>query len=417
MSQQRSADGWQSARMAADRVLRSRALQVGVAVGAGLLWRRMSSAATRLADDGLVDWKRVEQIAGQHFRSAPGALSKQELANAAPAYARAMSRIVPLLEERLGAPLPGVVERHAVVDRAGWAKANLVTFKHLVTHLETMLVAPDRERTAGAGVAAFANRFVATRQIGFVLSYLGMRVLGQYDVALLSAEGTPGRLLFVEENVRQTASQLGIPLDEFRVWIALHETTHAFELEAHPWLRPYLKERLERQIALFLEEARSLQSRGLRHLAERWRSAAAEGGFTGFMSAEQRGLFRETQLVMSLLEGFSDWVMDDVGGRVLPDVPGMRLRFEARRTQRRRAVDRIVARLTGLDLKLDQYKRGERFVAGVARHGGNRAVSHLWDGPHALPTDAEMDDPAAWVRRVVPAVEPGSAPAGSPAAA
>jgi uncharacterized protein (DUF2342 family) len=42
-----------------------------------------------------------------------------------------------------------------------------------------------------------------------------------------------------------------VPLDPFRTWIALHETTHAFEFEAHPWLRPYLAERLERQLALF----------------------------------------------------------------------------------------------------------------------------------------------------------------------
>ena len=34
---------------------------------------------------------------------------------------------------------------------------------------------------------------------------------------------------------------------------------------------------------------------------------------------------------MSLMEGFSDWVMDEVGEQVLPDVAGIRRRFEARR--------------------------------------------------------------------------------------
>ena len=87
----------------------------------------------------------------------------------------------------------------------------------------------------------------------------------------------------------------------------------------------------------------------------------------------------------------------------------MRSRFEVRRSSRRRTVDRIIARLTGLDLKLEQYRRGERFVAGVARIGGDVAIGHLWDGPHALPTDAEMEDPAAWVR--VPAIGSASAPA------
>ena len=84
-----------------------------------------------------------------------------------------------------------------------------------------------------------------------MLGFMGARVLGQYDLALLSAETTPGRLLFVEENIRQTAATLGVPLAAFRTWIALHETTHAFEFEAHPWLRPYLADRLERQLAAF----------------------------------------------------------------------------------------------------------------------------------------------------------------------
>jgi putative hydrolase len=105
---------------------------------------------------------------------------------------------------------------------------------------------------------------------------------------------------------------------------------------------------------------------------------------------------------MSLMEGFSDWVMDDVGAQLLPDVGRIRERFEQRRDQRRKGVDRIVARLTGLDLKMEQYRRGERFVAGVHAAGGDIAIGHIWDGPASLPTDAEMEDPAAWVRRVVP---------------
>ena len=186
-----------------------------------------------------------------------------------------------------------------------------------------------------------------------------------------------------------------------KAWIALHEATHAFEMEAHPWLRPYLRERLERQMALFLDDARTLQRGGLRTLARRWRVAAREGSIAGFMSPEQRGLLREIQLVMSLLEGFSDWVMDDVGHQVLPDVTLIRYRFEARRGARNLGVDRLIARLTGLDMKLEQYRRGERFVSGVHQVGGEAAIARLWDGPAGLPTDAEMDDPAAWVRRIL----------------
>ncbi len=380
----------------------ARAAAVVVAVGAGLAARHLAERGTRTAPTGVVDWDAAYAIAARRLRAAPGSLTAAELARTAPAYARAMERIVPVLEKRLGAALPGVVERHAVVDRAGWARANAGVFQDLIAHLEAATLT-NRSASPAAGVAMMANRFLATRQVGFLLGYLGTRVLGQYDIALLSAEEAPGRLLFVEENIRATARTLDIPIPEFRTWIALHEATHAFEMEAHPWLRPYLRERLERQVAGLIGEARQIQAGGLRHLLRRWRAAASEGSLAGFMSPEQRGLLRETQLIMSLMEGFSDWVMDDVGERLLPDVASIRQRFEGRRRQRRRGIDRLIARLTGLDLKMEQYRRGERFVAGVFAAGGDAAVGHLWDGPASLPTDAEMDEPRRWVERVVPA--------------
>jgi uncharacterized protein (DUF2342 family) len=57
-----------------------------------------------------------------------------------------------------------------------------------------------------------------------------------------------------------------------------------------------------------------------------------------------------------------------------------------------------------MDLKLEQYRRGERFVAGVHELGGATAIARLWDGPETLPSEAELDAPAAWLRRVLPGV-------------
>ena len=88
---------------------------------------------------------------------------------------------------------------------------------------------------------------------------------------------------------------------------------------------------------------------------------------------------------MSLLEGFSDWVMDDIGTDLLADVTVIRDRFEARRAAPRRGLDRIMARLTGLDLKLEQYRRGERFVSGIVAIGGQSALDRLWSGPGRHP--------------------------------
>lgn len=396
---------------AASRLRTSRSLRVWMVIAVGVTARAIASRAvaraiagrvTARTPQGLVDWERAQRIADRRLARAPGHLSTAQLAGVAPAYARHMARVVPLLEQRLGVALPGVVERHAVASRTDWAAANMGTFKALIEHLEPSLVPRGPRGSLGSDMAAATNRLLTTGQVGFLLAYLGTRVLGQYDVALLSAEQAPGRLLYVEENIRATARGVGVPIESFRLWVCLHETTHAFEMEAHPWVRPYIRDRLERQVALFVQETRRLRRHGLRHLARRWRVAAAEGSLRGFLSPEQRVLFREMQVVMSLMEGFSDWVMDEVGAEVLPDVASIRRRFEARRRQRRRPIDRIVARLTGIDLKLEQYRRGERFVAGVHRAGGPAAIAHLWDGPETLPSEQELEAPATWVRRVLP---------------
>ena len=384
------------------------AWRAGVVLGsvlgaaATVLGRRMERAARR---GGLVDWPAVERIAVERLRAAPGSLSGDELRAIGPVYAAAMARVAPRLAAVLGTPLPGVVERAEVVDRAGWVRANVRTFESLMSRIEGDLL--KQVLPPGGGVArslmALANRAVTTRQLGYLLSFIGGRVLGQYDLALLSAEAREGRLLFVEENIRTTAAALGVPVGPFRTWIALHETTHAFEFEGHPWLRPYLAERLERSLELFSRDASSLGRDAIRALGRTLRGeAGGEHWLERLMSDEQRRLFGETQALMSVLEGFSDYIMDAAGAELVPDVAQISARFHERR-ERRTGVERAILRLTGMDLKLEQYKRGERFVRAIADARGQAALARLWDGPASVPSPAEIADPARWMSRVLDA--------------
>ncbi len=374
---------------------------IGSALGAAatIAGRRAEKAARR----GLVDWPEVERIAIGRIRAAPGSLDPAELRAAEPAYAAAMARIVPALTTALGSPLPGVVERASVVDRAGWVRANTGSFASLMSKLETDLL--DQVIPPGGGLAkatmALANRWVTTRQLGFLLGFMGTRVLGQYDLALLSTEAAPGKLLFVEENIRATARSLGVPIGPFRTWIALHETTHAFEFEAHPWLRPYLADRLERQLTLFGKDARGLGREAIRGLGRSIRGeTGGEHWIEAMMGPEQKALFREVQAVMSLLEGFSDYVMDEVGRDLVPGVAQISARFHERRTKRT-AFERSMLRLTGMDLKMEQYKKGEQFVRAIAERRGAPALARLWEGPQTLPRDGEIDAPDRWIARVL----------------
>jgi len=406
MSPERGRAGWRD----------DRAWQAGILIGSAL-----GAAATlvgrhmeRRAREGLVDWATVERLAIGRLESAPGALPASELAAVEAEYAAAMDRIVPALSAALATQLPGVVERSGVVDRAGWVRANTASFASLIGKLEHDLL--DQVVPPGGGIPvaamALANRWITTRQLGVLLGFMGQRVLGQYDLALLSAEAAPGRLLFVEENIRQTARALGVPIGPFRTWIALHETTHAFEFEAHPWLRPYLAARLERQLTLFGRDVRQMGREAIRGLGRALRGEGTGSGehwIERLMTDEQRSLFRETQAVMSLLEGFSDYVMDEVGASLVPGVESIRAKFDERRT-RRTPFERAMLRLTGMDLKIDQYKKGELFVRAIAAARGPASLPRLWDGPESLPREGEIEHPERWIARVLDGAEAATTP-------
>ena len=183
MSGKRASDSWRD----------DRAWQAGILIGSAL-----GAAATlvgrqmeRRARQGLVDWATVERLAIGRLGSAPGALSAEELRASEPEYAAAMDRIVPALSEALGTELPGVVERSGVVDRAGWVRANTASFASLIGKLEHDLL--DQVVPAGGGFTvaamALANGWITTRQLGVLLGFMGQRVLGQYDLALLICRG------------------------------------------------------------------------------------------------------------------------------------------------------------------------------------------------------------------------------------
>jgi len=381
--------------------------QVGFVVGS-LLGAAITVAGRQIErtarSAGLVDWGQVERIAIARLRSAPGTLTRAELQAVEGEYAAAMAKVVPALSEHLGTDLPGVVDRVAVVDRGEWVQANTVAFEQLIGKLEGQLLEQMLPEGAGFGKATMtiANRWVTTRQLGLLLGFMGQRVLGQYDLALLSAETTPGKLLFVEENIRHTAKVLDVPLGPFRTWIALHETTHAFEFEAHPWLRPYLAGRLERQLSLFSKDASALGRDAVKAIGKSLRGDGRRDDthwMERLMTVEQRELFRETQAIMSLLEGFGDHVMDEVGKDLVPGVERISARFHGRRVSRT-PFEKAMLRITGMDLKMEQYRKGEVFVAEIERLAGAAALRRLWDGPETLPKPAEIDQPADWVQRM-----------------
>jgi len=371
-------------------------LTAGIVIGT-LITATVAVAGRRLerrAGSHLLDWPTIRSIARRRVGDRTGRLSTAERLAAEAFYAAAAERVAPLVAAEIGAQLPHPLEPPTVIDRLAWIDLNLATFQRLIGRLETELMgARARPRGAGASLARIVNRSLGNHQLGWLLAFLAGKVLGQYDVSLLAtAAPTRGRLYFVEANVLSTADSLGIARDPFRTFIAIHEVTHAYEFEAHPWLRAHFASLVEDTLHRLAADAGGLWGRmanaryGTGHWMER------------LMTHDQRAAFGRTQALMSLLEGASNHVMHAVGARILPGFDELHERFEGRH-RRRGPMEQAVLRLTGLDLKLEQYAEGERFVAAVVARGGAPAFARVWRGPEWLPTLEEIRDPARWLAR------------------
>jgi coenzyme F420 biosynthesis associated uncharacterized protein len=237
------------------------------------------------------------------------------------------------------------------------------------------------------------------------MSFLARKVLGQYDVSLLATgPASRGRLHFVEPNIIGTAAAMRLPLDQFRTFIALHEATHAFEFEAYPWLRDHFAGLVAESIDRLAADSGGLGARLRNALANRGPGHWLER----VMSPAQLDTFQRTQALMSLLEGYSNHVMNAAGEQLLPGFGQIHDRFE-RRNQGRGALERAIMRVTGLDLKMEQYQAGERFVDTVITSRDRAFLNRVWERPDHLPTLDEIRAPARWIARIdaLPLAEEG----------
>lgn len=292
-----------------------------------------------------------------------------------------------------------------VLDRPGWIRANMRNFRYLLQPVEDFYRESLGQSRFGPPLG-FQNaaRVMLSSQIGVLVGYLSRRVLGQYDIALLGEEPvTGGTLFFVEPNLRQVEDTLGVPPEELRRWIALHEATHAHEFELHTWVRPYLNASLRQYLKLLIDDmrARDTGDNALFALVNRFFGNMRQGHnvLNALMTPQQRELMSRLQALMTLAEGYSNHVMNQVGRDMLPNFELIHQRVEHRQRERSQ-VEQVFLKITGLSLKMEQYRHGERFVDYVVRQRGMSFANRAWHSAQDLPTELEIRDPERWIRRM-----------------
>jgi len=269
------------------------------------------------------------------------------------------------------------------IDRREWVSANTGAMRTLLDPVLT--------------------RAQQARKLGLVLGYLAQRVMGQYELVLLdeATDPSPPRLLFVLPNLGQAVRSFGAREEEFVTWVALHEVTHAVQFSAVQWLHGHLAglvSKLLESAQLRVERERRPRMPSAAELLDAGRAVRRGDLISIVATADERHTIDRVQATMAVIEGHAEHVMDAVAPDLLPSLTQLRAALDRRRHSQS-ATSRLLARLLGMDLKLRQYEQGKAFFDAIVGAAGDEAMQLAFSGPEALPSLAELTDPAAWMRR------------------
>lgn len=312
-----------------------------------------------------------------------------------------------------GLTVPAEVTQVRPVRRAAWVERSVRglegVFEPGAARLARALAdaRPEQPAEAPSGMQmldALLDRLAPLlmgAQVGTILGALGQRVLGQYDLPLPRKDA--GALLFVVPNISAFEGEWSLDPVEFRASVALHETAHAFQL-GRPWVREHflgmvrdLAEGLEFDLSGLEQRLEGLDVSNPQQLSE----ALMQPGdlLEGTLTDEQRLLLRRIQAFLAVAEGHADHVVAAVGRRLLPSFDRIDEALRRRR-EGRGDEERGVERMLGIELQEEHERLGRAFCDRVAELTDERTLARMWEGPEALPSMPELEEPTLWLSRI-----------------
>ncbi len=351
----------------------------------------------------LVDWALAVRVAGRVARRGTPDVDPRSQQRLLDDFAELTPIAEELVEASTGLRSVAGPARAEVTDRAGWAQANIGSFRRLLRPiLERAMAEGGLGRSLPAPMAT-AARVAAGTELGAVLGWMSTRVLGQYDLFRAEEGEAPSdAVYYVGPNVIALERRHGFPSREFRLWIAVHELTHRAQFTGVPWMREYFLGLVDKGVTLASPDSKQIMAAISRMAGEVMarRNPLGDAGLLGALAPpEQLATIRRIQALMSLLEGHGDITMNRAAADRIPGAERFARTLQARR-ESAGGLNRLIQQLLGIDAKMRQYKEGEDFVQAVERAGGPELFGRVWEEPDHLPTLEEVRDPARWVSRL-----------------
>lgn len=349
--------------------------------------------AELLQSDGPVNWRLAREIA----ESVAGSAEPIEpwVAEECEELGRTASLLVAEASPLDTASVPPL----RVLDRRGWATANVTGFGHLAEPMAERL-APEAASSPFEAVLGPLGPALIGIQTGSVVGAMARTTLGQFDAPLPPAPGV-GSFLVVP-NLEGFAADHGLDARQVRLWAAVRETAHQ-AVGGLAWFGPHLAATMAEYVATLEMRPEQLQERleALQDPARLEEVLAEPGALSGLTPGPGHSeTLGALQALLATLEGYGDWLVGRAAADLLPDATQIRS-LAATRHREAGPAEQALEQAMGLRLERSLGERGSEFCAEVAGRWGEEALDRIWEGPDTVPTRAELDDALGWAARVL----------------
>jgi putative hydrolase len=241
-------------------------------------------------------------------------------------------------------------------------------------------------------------------QLGQALGRLSREVLTSTDIGL--PLGPKGVAALLPDAIESFADGLERPRGEIVTFLAAREAAHHRLFGHVPWLASQLLGTVEAYA-----KGMKIDMQGIEELARDFNPASlndpaaveqllTQGVFEPKATKEQTQALERLETLLALIEG---WVQTVVTAALGDRIPGAAALGETLR--RRRATggpaEQTFATLVGLELRPRKLREAAVLWERLTQAAGLDARDAVWQHPDLLPSSEDLDDPAAFIDRVI----------------
>src|SRR6476660_1284337 len=305
--------------------------------------------------------------------------------------------------------LPAGTSKAAAWTPNDWVDNTLETWKRLcdpvAEQISTMWASslPEEAKTMAGPLLAMMSQMggmAFCSQLGQALGKLSREVLTSTDIGL--PLGPKGVAALMPEAVEALAEGLEQPRSEILTFLAAREAAHHRLFSHVPWLASQLLNAVEA-----FAKGMKIDMSGIEDFAQGFNPASltdpsqmeqllSQGMFEPKATPEQTAALERLETLLALIEG---WVQTVVTNALGDRIPGTSALSETLR--RRRATggpaEQTFATLVGLELRPRKMREAAVLWERLTQAVGADARDGVWQHPDLLPSDEDLDEPAAFI--------------------